>query len=478
MNKQRWGGKGMQETGSYKLELKISQDKLSAELFLRAEEGEFTITEREVRDQLALQGIRHGIVEEAIEKLCRNPQAYRDMPLSIAVGTAAIPGADARIEYTFIQDIKEGIRPKEMEDGRVDYYNVTTIANVTRGQLLAQKIAATPGTPGIAVTGETIQPKAGKEVMIKAGKNVLLNQDRTLLYAAIDGQVSFTDKDKVNVFPIFEVKGDVDFGVGNIDFVGTVVIRGNVLTGFHIRAAGDIRVLGSVEGAELEAGGSIEIKSGIVAQDKGYVNAGFDVITSFIQNGNVTAGRDVTVSQSIMFSQVKAGKNVTCNGPKGIIIGGTIQAGERIVARVIGNASATPTVLEVGVKPALRDEMATITKELQAIYENLRKTDQGLSVLDQILQATGELPPDKKRMQIQLANTRLVLEKDCKGLEARKKEVEEQLIGDSPALVEVNSLMYPGIKLVFGRLVRFIKQEFSRTRFVVMEGEIRTSTLI
>jgi uncharacterized protein len=31
---------------------------------------------------------------------------------------------------------------------------------------------------------------------------------------------------------------------------------------------------------------------------------------------------------------------------------------------------------------------------------------------------------------------------------------------------------------VFGKLVRFIKQEFSRTRFIALEGEITTSHLI
>lgn len=467
----------MEGNNTSKLEVIISEDKLEAKILLQAEHGDIHISEGELRDALSLHGIRYGILEEAIQQLAENPEQFINMPLAVAMGIPPVPGTDARIEYAF-HESSEHIRPKEMEDGRVDYYSVTRIANVTRGQLLAQKIPPAEGTPGIAVTGEQVACKQGKEVAIKAGKNVVLNQDRTLLYAAIDGQVSFTDNDKVNVFPVFEVQGDVDFGVGNIDFVGTVVVRGSVPTGFRIKASGDIRILGSVEGAELEAGGSVEIKSGIVAQDKGHVIAGQNVITSFIQNGNVTAGKDVTVSQSIMFSHVKAGKNVLCNGPKGIIIGGTIQAGEKIVARVFGNSSATPTVLEVGVKPELRAEITEITKELQATYENMRKTDQGLSVLDQILHVSGELPPEKKILQVKLTNTRLILEKECKRLEARKKEVEEQLVGDSPAMIEVNSMMFPGIKLVFGRMVRFIKQEFSRTRFVVLDGEIRTATLI
>jgi uncharacterized protein (DUF342 family) len=468
----------MEGLGSYRLEVKISNNKMEAEILLVTEDPNVSISEREVRDALAKHGIRYGILENVIQEFCSNPQKYINVPLPIACGTPPVPGTDARIEYPFEEHLSGERKPRELEDGRVDYYTVANIANVSKGQLLARKTPASQGEPGIAVTGEQIAPKPGKEAVIKPGKNVVFNQDRTLLYAAIDGQVCFTDKDKVNVFPVYEVNGDVDFSVGNIDFVGNVVIRGNVPTGFRVKASGDIRVLGSVEGAELEAGGSVEIRSGIVAQDKGHVIAGVNVKTSFIQNGNVTAGNEVLVSQSIMFSNVRAGKNIICNGPKGIIIGGTLQAGEKITARVVGNSSATPTVLEVGVKPELRAELAKLTKELQTIYENLRKTDQGLSVLSQIQQVSGTLPPEKKVLQMKLVNTRVVLEKELKTIEARKKEVEEQLEGDSPAAVEVYNVMFPGIKLVFGKLVRFIKQEFPRTRFIVLHGEITTSTLI
>ncbi|MFY0542763.1 DUF342 domain-containing protein [Brevibacillus sp. H7] len=471
----------MEGTSTFKLEVNISQDKLEAHILLVTDQPNGTsidLTEGEVRRALQSCQITYGVLDNVIREFCANPLSYANQPLLVASGIPALPGVDGTVEFPFQEQVSEDRRPKELEDGRVDFYSITEIANVSKGQLLAKTTPAGPGTPGMTVTGETIAPKPGREAVIKPGKNVVLNQERTKLYAAIDGQVSFTDNGRVNVFPVFEVNGDVDFGVGNIDFVGTVVIRGNVPTGFRIKASGDIRVLGSVEGAELEAGGSVEIKSGIVAQEKGHVIAGNDVKTSFIQNANVTAGHNVLVSQSIMFSNVRAGKQIICNGPKGIIIGGVLQAGEKVAARIFGNSSATPTVLEVGVKPELRTELGAILKELQNIYENLRKADQGLNVLNQMMQVSGGLPTEKRVLQVKLTNTRLVLEKEAKKLEARKKEVELELEGDSPASVDVYSNMFPGIKLVFGKWVRFIKQEFPRTRFLVVNGEITTSTLM
>ncbi|UTW69218.1 DUF342 domain-containing protein [Anaerobacillus sp. HL2] len=47
-------------------------------------------------------------------------------------------------------------------------------------------------------------------------------------FATIDGQMSVESKAVIHVYPIFEVNGDLDLKVGNISFIGSVNIRGNV----------------------------------------------------------------------------------------------------------------------------------------------------------------------------------------------------------------------------------------------------------
>ena len=51
-----------------------------------------------------------------------------------------------------------------------------------------------------------------------------------------------------------------------------------------------------------------------------------------------------------MHSNVRAGRTVKCVGAKGLIVGGLIQAGERVTASMIGNSMSTATVIEVGVQ--------------------------------------------------------------------------------------------------------------------------------
>jgi len=42
--------------------------------------------------------------------------------------------------------------------------------------------------------------------------------------------------------PVYEVDGDVDYGVGNINFIGSVVIKGSIRDGFSVVAGSDIRL--------------------------------------------------------------------------------------------------------------------------------------------------------------------------------------------------------------------------------------------
>ncbi|MNI30385.1 hypothetical protein D3C73_842320 [compost metagenome] len=289
--------------------------------------------------------------------------------------------------------------------------------------------------------------------------------------------VTQTDKVKINVFPIYEINGNVDYGTGNIDFVGTVVVRGNVLSGFKITAAGDIRVIGGVEGAELYADGSIEISGGIIGYNKGIVKAGHQVKSSFIQDGNVVAGEDVVVSQSIMHSNIRAGRDVICSGAKGLIVGGSIQAGERVVARIIGNPMSTTTSIEVGVLPELRNELQELRQSVKDIHVNLDKTEKALSLLDQ-LASIGKLTPDKVAMRSKLGLTKKTQTQEINDMKERMLNIEKALEETGKARVDVLRMIYGGSKIVIGRYTKYIKEPISRMSFYYSEGDISMSAYV
>lgn len=448
----------------------ISNDKLHAFLqFNNPDEG-LTCTLNQLEALLGKHGIKHGIRYEVLTEISNNPQGFFYSEVAVAAGTPPKDGADGTIRFQFNLGM-DAIKPQERDDGTIDYHQVAELNNIRKGQLIAERIPAEEGTNGRAVTGETLFSKKGKEVGFKIGKNVVADAENKYLYAVIDGLLTKTEKDKINVFPIYEVNGDVDFKIGNIDFVGTVIIRGNVLTGFRIKASGDIRVIGSVEGAELLADGSIEITAGIMANNKGFVKAMKNVKTSFIQEGNVEAAEDIIVSQSIMHSHIRAGRDVICLGTKGLIVGGVIQAGEKVTARIIGNNMSTLTSVEVGVLPELRNELLQLKKDMQTLYENLDKTNKTLILLDQ-LASSGQISPDKLALRIKLNNTKRQQTDEMNESKERILEIEKNLEDTSKAEVKIVSTIYGGSKIMIGRYTRFIKDVTQRVAIKMVDGEI------
>ncbi|MBH5316615.1 DUF342 domain-containing protein [Paenibacillus sp. GSMTC-2017] len=458
-----------QQLDSY-LRIQISADKLSAFITFSRITDEFACTFEEWELFIRSKGVVHGLKMDVIDQLSKNPLAFCREQTLVAQGKNSVPGTDGFIRYAFDID-NGGHKPSEDTEGKIDLKEVTQLKNAKRGQLIAELVEPQAGPAGMSVTGDVIEPKYGKRVRFKVGKNVVMNGEQTALYAAIDGLITLTDKGKINVFPVYEVNGDVNYSVGNIDFVGTVVIRGNVLNGFRVRASGDIRVIGGVEGAELESDGSIEITSGIMAGNKGYVKAACNVKSSFIQDGNVYAGEDVLVSQSIMHSAVKAGRNVTCSGSKGLIVGGIVQAGEVVLARTIGNSMSTATAIEVGVNPQLREEFLELRALIKQSVESNDKTDKALTILDQLASA-GQLTPDRLAMRSKLSATKRQTAMSIDESKTRMLEIEKMLENTERSRIDVSGTVYSGTKMVIGRYTKFVKDSAQRVTFRLMDGDI------
>jgi uncharacterized protein (DUF342 family) len=463
------GNEGLPLTES--LQVTISDDKLHAYLIFKRVEGDISLSVRELEQYLLSQGIKYGLQTDTLYLITQRPQDFYFSQNMIAIGLPPTHGEDGYVNVLYGDSDKQSRRPTEREDGSVDYKDVTQLANVKVGQLIAERVPPLPGIPGKAVTGEDVFPKEGKEAHFKIGKNVVVNPEKTAMYAALNGLVTMTDKEKVNVFPVYEVNGDVDYNIGNIDFVGTVVIRGNILTGFRVKASGDIRVTGGIEGAEVESDGSIEISGGVIGSNKGYVKAGLNVRCSFIQEGNVFAGEDIVVSQSIMHSNIRAGRSVKCVGAKGLIVGGLVQAGDRVTARMIGNSMSTATVIEVGVRPELRQELNDLRAIMRQLLENGDKSDKALKMLDH-LASIGQLSSDKLALRVKLSATKRQNLDELNIAKERVLEIEKTLEDATTARVDAVHTLWSGTKIVIGRYTRFVKDSCQRVSFRFADGDI------
>jgi uncharacterized protein (DUF342 family) len=192
-----------------------------------------------IRSFLQSNGVIDGLREDVLAEIDTSPRYGR--PIVVAEGTRAHDGSDARVEYNFKLE-KDAITLRE-KDGRVDFKDISHVENVVAGQLLARKIPAESGQPGRTVTGAAIPATRGKDCDLVVGKNVKLSEDGLSAMAEINGQVLLIGG-KINVEPIYTIPGDVNLRTGNILFLGTVIVRGNVEDGFSVKAAGNIVIFG------------------------------------------------------------------------------------------------------------------------------------------------------------------------------------------------------------------------------------------
>ncbi|MCL1878796.1 MAG: FapA family protein, partial [Defluviitaleaceae bacterium] len=212
----------------------------------------------------------------------------------IAEGREPLNGTDGFLKFHFDKsNIKP--KPKIMEDGTVNFKQLDMFKLCNRGDVLVTSVPAQEGKDGIDVYGNVMPaPKTRAAGHIPRGKGTVLSPDGLHLIADVSGQLVLKEG-KVSVSPHLEIPGNVDNATGNIDFNGQVTIRGNVISGFTVKAAGNIEVFGVCEAATLvSTEGSIVLGGGIQGADKGELTASGDITAKFIEScKSVTAGGNV-----------------------------------------------------------------------------------------------------------------------------------------------------------------------------------------
>lgn len=429
----------------------VSPDKMKAYVTFTPPDNGRMLTLEEVLDELSKNGVIYGINRTNLETLVKYP-VYNEM-ICIAEGTPPVNGENGKVEFHF--DIKRDHRPTILEDGRVDFRELNLIQNIEKGGVLCSLIPPTPGKPGKTVAGTDIPALDGKPAVLPRGRNVVVSEDGTQLVAGIDGQISYIDG-KVSVFATHEVKADVDNSTGNINFIGNVVVMGNVLSGFTIEAGGNVEVMGVVEGATIRAGGDIILRRGMQGMGKGILISGGDIIARYIENSNVEARNDIK-AEAIMHSNVKCGNKLEISGRKGLLVGGSCKVGKEIIAKVIGSHLATVTEIEVGVDPAVRERYKAVRDEIVQMETDLRKAEQAIAILRK-MELSGTITPEKKEMLAKSMRTRVYYSSRLMELKEELGQLEAKLQQEAYGRVRCHDIIYPGTRVAIGSCMMYVKE--------------------
>lgn len=448
------------------LDVEISPDAKKAFATLIPPDGGKSLTEMDIMERLTEEGVVAGIDKGAIEKLVT--ENNYGQPTLVASAVLPEDGENGYIEYG-IRHVKDK-KPVEKEDGSVDFRELDLVENVKAGQVLARIVPPTKGVDGSDVRGNPLKAKDGVAARVQKGKNTEFTQEGTILVSEIDGQVSESGG-KINVYPVYEVAGNVDNSTGNIRFIGKVVVKGNVLTGFTIEAEGDVEINGVVEGAALTAGGNIVLKRGVQGAGRGILRCRGNLYSKFIENCKVETEGDV-FAEAIMHSSVISKSSVEARGKKGIIVGGTIAARTEVSAKIIGSPMATITHIEVGSDPDLRKNVDAIAKSIEDDRKTLEQLNLSIGTISKLAQS-GRVPAEKKIILNKCIEAKSQIEERMNEKTAQFALMKAQLEVVSKGKVRVQETIYPGTIVAIGPSSLHIKDYLKFATLYRSEGEIK-----
>lgn len=453
---------GDEEDEAYaRLIVEIARDKMKATIKYDTREGARLPTKEMVMQALSDAGIVYGIDEDSIEVGIRSLT-----PFVAAEGLLPIPGENAYIDRKF--DL--GVQGKPIIDaaGRADYKDLNLFVLAKENQTLAIRIPQTKGKPGKNILGEPVPAQNGRPCPMPEGRNTKVVGEHRLI-ATCNGQI--VDKgSRISIDPKLEIKGGVGVQTGDVEFDGTILIRGDVEQGFKVKATGDIEIKGSINGAEV-TGRNVYISGGITGADRAKVYAEHDIRTAFAENAWIEAGNDVFISDIALHSQIRAGKRLIMEDRHGQITGGHAVAGEMLSVKILGNEAYVVTKISVGIDPSLQKEYQDLRKNYKENKKRLTQILQALNTLTKI--DVNKLPQTRIDMINALTRSQFPLVGQIKRDEKRILEIEDQLANMKNGKIRVSETIYPGVRLSVNNIPKSIQSEYTHCSIALNDdGEV------
>jgi uncharacterized protein (DUF342 family) len=450
---------------SSQIQITIQSDLMSAEAIITAPKpggGELSL--KEIYDEIKKVHINYGIEEAAIHRVLSDREYNR--PFLIARGKEPEPGRESIIEYHFeINRIKPFL---EMKYGRINLKELNFIQNCQRGDLLAELKPAEPPLDGFNIMGTRFPAEStGEPVQLKCGKNAHIENDK--VFADIQGNI-ILNKSLIEVEEVVSVN-NVDYETGNIDFDGSVDIKGTIADGFTVKASGDIQIGKCIGRAKVYSARDVILKAGINGDREGTIHCEGNLLTKFIESSNISCGGDLIAEEAVMNSQVDVVGNLILSGKRAELIGGLSIVGGYIHCKKIGNLYDAKTSLIMGIQPVLIEKLFKAQKNLEVRRKKLDKLD------DQLIQLKSIHPPDKesakkifmgiKKLEEDIKETSTEISRELHKLQ----EMREELIPAGKSYILAEDRIFRGVKLSFGLQDHYVPDKGISSSVVYRKGK-------
>jgi uncharacterized protein (DUF342 family) len=401
--------------------VKLGEKNFSASIEVFAPRGGgFDVTIDTLKTALKEAGVCYGINENILAQIAEK-KIYRN-ERTIAEFTPPENSINGTITYRFDKFV--GNIPLENEEGYVDYRELGKVRSITKGTVIADITLPIDGVPGRDVLGREIAPVPSKKAAFTVGVGTVLSADGLTLSAAVDGHLVY-DKNAFTVRKVLDIKADIDFNTGNIEFISDINIRGNVGEGFKVvSTGGNVTIQGGVfSGAVIKAFGNITL---YMVANHAKIEAGGNISAAFCEYCNLNAGGDITV-KTLILSTVYCGGTLNCTG-KGGLVGGhyTVLSGA-VISGNIGSPHYPQTEILLGNNTVLADERDRLLAEIESAEKQIIDLGNIVDFLNAKKRRDFTLTEEKEHLLGKSVRSRIMKNRAVVAAKKRIEEIEHLL---------------------------------------------------
>jgi len=461
------------EPGKFKLEL--SEDEMNLYLtVIPSVGGANRVQIEDVLNEIKNLKIKIEIdkrkIEETIEEAEKNHKITRK---KICEGILPENGEDGYIEYKI--KLASGKRFKELEDGRIDFYEQDLITLVKKDELIAIVYNPKEGKKdGMTLTGKILPAESGKPYKFEVQKNikVLEFSDRKELYSEIDGHLKI-DENRLSVLPVYVVEEDVSFKTGNIKFTGDVIIKGDIKENFKVIAEGDIFINGNAEACTIIGKRDVIIKGGIIGKNKGKILSNRNIYAKFAENSYLEASNDIVIEESIAGSEIFTNSNLILRSGKGQIVNSKITAGKKIVANIIGSKTGSKVNLNVGYNFKILNGLNQIELEEKEHLNKLVEVEKIIKSLTISYPDLQNASNEVKKLYAESIKIKGFIASILKNLKKKENDLLKNLIIEPSPEILVFDTIYSDVKINYCGKIFNLNEEYKNVIIKKVDDKIK-----
>ncbi|MCC6219964.1 MAG: DUF342 domain-containing protein [Deltaproteobacteria bacterium] len=458
------------QTTADKLELYIS-------ITLRNPDARHTFTREELLSIIFSCAEKSLINIACIDKIVNELNSQTNVSARlIARGRAPVPGQDSKL-ILFVKKFEGFSRPgKQVEF--VDSRFIRAFDNIEKDNIIGKIRPPNSAINGLDVIGEMSVPQKGKATQPTVDKTIeLVAEDadgaETMLIAKERGYLTSDSSGRLSISPHLAIEGNVDFKTGDLDFIGSIEITGDVANGFKVVAGGNISVAGNINnGMLVSRNGSIAIQGCVTGSETRSLSAAkqlkarretkgesrlLDIYSagnlsaSIVAGANIFAQGDIIIKTELRESIART--QCALRIPQGHILGGEIFAICGIEAGTIGSAGGSNTTINLVGDPKSSIEYRQLESQIEYFKNAENLIQLYLAPYVAALQKNIRLAQSQKAYIETMIRSLTAVTKRIDELQEKQKALTESSQVQRSFKVSFHKTLYAGTQIVANRKI-------------------------